>query len=122
MPNFPIVDTHLHLWDPSYLCYPWLDDIPLLNKPYLLQDYQRATSSVEIEKMVFLQCECDPSQFMQEAAWVTEQAAIDPRIQGIVPWAPLEWRDGARIHLEALASNPLIKGVRRIIQFEPDIE
>ncbi len=72
--------------------------------------------------MVFLQCECEPSQFMQEAEWVTEQAKIDPRIQGIVPWAPLEDGDAARHHLEALAQNPLVKGVRRIIQFEPDPE
>jgi L-fuconolactonase len=122
MPNFPIVDTHLHIWNPRYLRYPWLDDIPLLNKPYLLEDYNKATGPVEVERMVFLQCECEPSQFMQEAAWVTEQAQIDPRIQGIVPWAPLEQGDAARVHLETLARNPLIKGVRRIIQFEPDPE
>jgi L-fuconolactonase len=122
MPNFPIVDTHLHLWNPRYLRYPWLDDIPLLNKPYLLDDYNKATGPVQVEKMVFLQCECEPAQFMQEAAWVTEQAKIDPRIQGIVPWAPLEDGDAARPALETLAQNPLIKGVRRIIQFEPDPE
>jgi L-fuconolactonase len=122
MPNFPIVDTHVHLWDPGYLRYPWLDGNNLLNKPYLLDDYKRATGPVQVEKMVFLQAEVDPSQFMQEAAWVTELAQIDPRIQGIVPWAPLEQGDAARVHLEALAQNPLIKGVRRLIQSEPDVE
>ena len=120
MPNFPIVDTHLHLWDPGSLRYPWLDGNELLNKPYLLDDYKKATSPVQIEKMVFLQCECIPAQFMQEAEWVTELSKVDPRIQGIVPWAPLEDGDAARPALEALAKNPLIKGVRRIIQFEPD--
>ena len=120
MLNFPIVDTHLHLWDPGYLRYPWLDGNALLNKPYLLDDYNHATGPVAVEKMVFLQCECDPAQFMDEAAWVTELASTEPRIQGIVPWAPLELGDGARPHLEALAQNPLIKGIRRIIQFEAD--
>jgi L-fuconolactonase len=120
MPNFPIVDTHLHLWDPNYLRYAWLDDNALLNKPYLLEEYKAATGPVAVEKMVFLQCECDPSQFMQEAAWVTSLAAKDARIQGIVPWAPLELGNGARLHLEALAQNSLIKGIRRIIQFEAD--
>jgi L-fuconolactonase len=120
MPDFPIVDTHLHLWNPGQFRYPWLDDIPLLNKPYLLEDYNRATGPVQVEKMVFLQCEVEPSQFMQEAAWITELAGQDTRIQGMVPWAPLELGDEARPHLERLAQNPLVKGIRRIIQFEPD--
>ena len=119
---FPIVDTHLHLWDPGNLRYPWLDGNALLNKPYLLDDYRRACGPVQVEKMVFLQCECDFSQFQQEADWVTSLAQQDPRIAGIVPWAPLEKGEAARPALEKLAENSLIKGVRRIIQFEPDIE
>lgn len=122
MLDFAIVDTHLHVWDPQRLRYPWLDNIPLLNRPYLLEDYNAATAPVQVEKMVFLQCECDPAQFMDEAAWVTSLAAQDPRIQGIVPWAPLEQGHRARPYLEQLAQNPLIKGIRRIIQFEPDLE
>lgn len=42
MLSFPIIDTHLHLWDPGYLRYPWLDEIPLLNQPYLLADHDNA--------------------------------------------------------------------------------
>lgn len=120
--DFAIVDTHLHVWDPQRLRYPWLDNIPLLNRPYLLEEYNAAVAPVQVEKMVFLQCECDPAQFMDEAAWVTSLARQDPRIQGIVPWAPLEEGHRARPHLEQLAQNPLIKGIRRIIQFEPDLD
>jgi L-fuconolactonase len=72
--------------------------------------------------MVFLECDLDKSQFMQEVAWVTELAAMDPRIQGIVAFVPLELGDAARVHLEALAQNPLVKGIRRIVQGEPDPE
>lgn len=122
MPDFSIVDTHLHIWDTNRLRYPWLADVPLLNKPYLLADYNRACDSVKVEKMVFLQCECDPAQFMEEAEWVTQLSREDSRLQGIVPWVPLEKGDGAKADLEKLAANPLIKGIRRIIQFEPDIE
>jgi L-fuconolactonase len=122
MPDFPIVDTHLHVWDTNRLRYPWLDGIPLLNKPYLLAEYKRACGPVQVEKMIFLQCECDFSQFMQEVGLVTQLAREDARLQGIVPWAPLEKGDGAQADIEKLASNPLIKGIRRIIQFEPDIE
>lgn len=122
MLDFPIVDSHLHLWDPGILRYPWLDVDPMLNKPYLLPDYNAATQSEQVEKMVFVQCEVDFSQFREEADWVAEIAQKDPRIAGIVPWAPLENGDAARPDLERLAQNPRIKGIRRIIEFEPDME
>ncbi len=118
--SLPIVDTHLHLWDPDALNYPWLQDIPILNRPYLLDDYNLATEGLNIDKMVFLQCEVDFAQYRQEADWVTELALHDRRIQGIVPWAPLEKGEKASQEVAALAQNPLIKGVRRIIQFEDD--
>jgi L-fuconolactonase len=120
MIDFPIVDTHLHLWDPGYLRYPWLDSNLLLNKPYLPEAYRRACGPVQVEQMVFLQCECEFSQFMDEANWVTRLAQSESRIKGVVPWAPLEIGEQVRAVLEKLAANPLIKGIRRIIQFEPD--
>lgn len=122
MPDFTIVDTHLHVWDPARLSYPWLAQIPLLNKAYLLADYDRACAPVVVEKMVFVQAEADFAQFRAETAWVTELAEQDHRIQGIVSWAPLENGDAARKDLEQLAQNRFVKGIRRIIQFEPDID
>ncbi len=102
--------------------YPWLDDIPILNKPYLLQDYDQACGPVAVEKMVFLQAEVDFDQYQAEADWVDSLAERDGRLQGIVPWAPLELGAAAGPALEALSANPRIKGIRRIIQFEPDID
>ena len=122
MAAFPIVDTHLHLWNPEYLRYPWLDGIPLLNQQYLPEGYSAATASLNIERMVFLQCEVDFLQALDEANWVTQLAQSDPRIEGIIPWAPLEKGRAARPNLETLAQNKLVKGIRRIIQFEPDPE
>ncbi len=120
--TFPIVDTHLHVWDPHYLNYPWLNGNALLNKPYLLEDFNRACGPVSVGRMVFLQCEVDFAQFMDEAQWVDSLADQDSRLQGIVPWAPLEKGDAARPDLERLASYPRVKGIRRIIQFEPDLD
>lgn len=122
MPDFPIVDTHLHIWDTRKLDYPWLNDIPLLNKPHLLPDYDRARGSIAVEKMVFVQAEANFAQFMDETAWVTRLAESDHRIEGIVSWAPLEKGDTARADIEKLTENKRIKGLRRIIQFESDIE
>ena len=122
MPAYPIVDTHLHVWDPSNLRYPWLSGAPKINRSLLLEDYRRACGTVGVAKMVFVQCECDPAQFLDEAAWVSQLAKQDARIRGIVPWAPLELGGWAEEPLARLSADPLVKGIRRIIQFEPDQE
>ena len=94
----------------------------MLNRNYLIDEYRQACGTVEVAKMVFLQAEVDQAQFHQEAEWVTEVAQEDDRIKGIVAWAPLEKGDGAQEDLAKLASNPLVKGIRRIIEFEEDQE
>ena len=118
MADFPIVDTHIHLWDPSVLRYPWLDEVPFLNKPYLLEDYRNACGAVDVGTMIFVQCDPDPDENLKEAEWVASLAKEDPRIRGIVAGAPLEKGNGARPLLEQLSEIPLVKGIRRLIQSE----
>ncbi len=120
MPNFPIVDSHLHLWDLGRLRYSWLAGVPVLNKSHLIDDYRRACGPVQVAKMVFVQCECEPGLSLEEADWVTEVARVDPRIRGIVAQAPLENGDAAETALTRLAAKPLVKGIRRLIQSEAD--
>src|SRR5262245_45646068 len=120
MPDFPIVDTHLHLWDLTRLRYPWLANVPLLNRNHLIEDFCQACGPVSVAKMVFLQCECDPRQSQAEVDWVTELALGEPRIRGIVAHAALEQGDAVELALGRLAANPLVKGVRRLLQSEAD--
>ena len=47
-----VVGAHVHLWDPRFIRYPWLDGNGLLNRPYLPGDYRAATTHVPIEAMV----------------------------------------------------------------------
>ena len=118
MPNFPIVDTHVHLWNPAKLRYPWLEEVPPLNRSFLLADYQAACGGIDVEAMVFVQCDAHPEDGLKETAWVTSLAKDEPRIKGIVAWAPLEKSEEAESVLEELADNSLVKGVRRLIQSE----
>ncbi|MDR1566733.1 MAG: amidohydrolase family protein [Treponema sp.] len=122
MLDFGIADAHLHLWDLDKLYYPWLKDNPFLNRSFALSDYNTACVGIRVDKMVFVQCEADTSLYREEAAWVTDLAASDPRIASIVPWAPLEKGEAAEEDLAEFAKNPLIKGIRRIIEFEPNMD
>lgn len=118
--DFPVVDTHLHLWDTTQWRYPWLDDVPPINRPFFLDEYRAACGAYEIGHMAFVQCEVDPAQYRQEVAWVSQLAQADPRIGAIVSWAPLSNGDAARADLDELAQNPLLRGIREIIQFQAD--
>ncbi len=100
--------------------YPWLAGVPALNRSHLIDDYRRACGAVDVAKMVFVQCDCDPAQALDEVNWVTDVARRDPRLRGIVAQASLERGEAADAHLAQLAKNPLVKGVRRLIQSEAD--
>ena len=120
MPDQPIVDAHVHLWDPRRLNYRWLEDIEKLNRPYLLPDYDAASRALCIEKMVFVQCDCLPEQSLAEVQFVDELAEKDARIAGIVAHAPVERGKRVREDLEKLTKHPRVKGVRRLLEGEAD--
>ena len=113
VPDFPVVDTHVHFWDTARLRYPWLENSALLNRPYLPQDYDEAVGPVKVGRIVFVEAACADDQTRAEVDWVTALAKDEPRIEGIVANVPLEQGEAVLPSLEALAANPLVKGVRR---------
>lgn len=121
MPAIPIVDAHVHLWDPERQRIPWLDGDPLLERPFGLTDYWAQTAGLDIAAFVYVQVEVAPAYGLTEARMVAALAAEEPRLQAIVAYAPLE--DGRRVrgYLDDLVGlSPLIRGVRRITQGEAD--
>jgi L-fuconolactonase len=117
-----MIDAHIHIWDIKRLEYPWLANVPSINRSYGLRDYDEARGETEVDAMVFVQCECRPEQHLDELAWVRSVADSDPRLQAIIPWAPLEDGDAVADELARIAQDPRVKGVRRIIEFEEDID
>ena len=123
MRELPIVDAHVHLWDPTLFRMPWLDGSKRLNRPYDLADYREQTAGLPVEAIVYLQVEVTPAYALLEARWAAERAASDDLLRAIVAWAPLEDGEACRTYLEALVNiSPLIKGVRRVTQGEGDPE
>jgi L-fuconolactonase len=120
MIDFPIVDAHLHAWDPARLPYAWLETVPAINRRFVTADLDAEAGGLRFGGFVFVQAEVERSQHLEETAWVSSLAERDPRIRGIVSFAPLEDGDRVEGELAALAANPLVKGVRRIYEFEPD--
>lgn len=119
MPDLPIVDTHVHLWDPAQLRYDWLTGHALLNQRHLLEEYRQATQYVEVEHMVFLECGAAAELNIDEIDFVAKLAEQDPRITGMVAACQVEKGSEAIQPIAALAARePRLKGVRRLTQGE----
>ncbi len=117
-----IVDSHVHLWDPSVLRYPWLDELPPLNRAFLPADFSAASARQNINKIIFVEAGGAPGQSFLEAQWVASLAKHEPRLKGVVAHAVLENGRVIQHELKALATQPLIKGIRRNLQGEPDAD
>ena len=123
MPDFPIIDTHLHVWDQTRLKYSGFAGNPLFDHPYHVEDYQRDCGTLDIEAMVFLECYADfwdgGGQYIEEIEFVEDEVRRDPRIKGIVPMAPLEWGKAALPILTQMRDqHPTVRGIRRIVEFD----
>lgn len=125
MPNFPVIDTHLHVWDQTRLRYSAFEGNPLFGHPYHVEDYRRDCGALEVEAMVFLECYADfdanGGQYIEEIEFVEDEQRRDPRIKAIIPMAPLEWGKRVRPMLEQMRDeHPSVRGIRRIMEFDKD--
>jgi L-fuconolactonase len=120
VPDFPIIDSHVHLYDVGRLSYHWLQRVPKINRTYLVEDFDRARGPVEVDGIVFAEVAVDPGMHLEEVAFVEDLARRDPRLRGIVAHVPLERGTEVQADLEALRRNPRVKGIRRLIETEVD--
>jgi L-fuconolactonase len=120
MPDFPIVDSHVHLADPKRFGYAWTRNAPSLNRQVLPEHLTQAAAPVKIDKFVFVEVDVDYPQHVAEAAWIESLAQSDPRLCGMVAALPLEQGKAAQPDLDKLCMNKRLRGIRRLIQNQAD--
>jgi L-fuconolactonase len=118
--DFPIVDSHVHLLDPERFGYAWTRNAPSLKRQVLPSDLTKAAGPVQIEQFVFVEVDVDYPQHLAEAAWVNELAGADKRLTGMVAALPLEQGGGIEAQLDELHQHKVLRGIRRLIQNQPD--
>jgi L-fuconolactonase len=118
MPNFPIVDSHVHLYDVERFRYRWLEGVPQLKRTHLLGHFDAARGPIAVDKIVFAEVAVDPGFHIEEAAFIQELADKDHRLNGSVAHAPLERGPEVEKDLVALKKYPSVKGIRRLIEVE----
>jgi L-fuconolactonase len=111
-----IIDSHIHVWDPAVLSYPWLDADLELRRPFLSADLQRSSGA---DGWVMVQAEARHDQSLAELEWIARLAASEPFLRGMVVRAPVEIGRAVSDQLEQIVANRITVGVRRLIQDEP---
>jgi len=110
------IDAHHHFWKYDPVRYSWMNE----RMEVLKKDYQPADLLVEIEKtgidgVVSVQAD----QSMLETDELLEHATRHDFIKGVVGWFPLADSPVEEL-LSEYANNPWLKGVRHVVQDEPD--
>ena len=121
MPAFPIIDAHVHLYDPRAIRFPWMDEVPTLDRPFGLPEFTQAVGDVVVDGLVFVEVDADDGRHLDEVRWVAAHGAGDTRLRGMVGSLPLERGPAAvAADLDAFAALPAARGVRRLLQGHAD--
>ena len=79
-----VIDSHIHIWEPTVLSYPWLDSEPDLRRPFLPADLRRGGGAGE---WVMVQAEGqghEPGHDLAELDWIASLAASEPALRGMI--------------------------------------
>ena len=113
-----IVDAHHHLWDTGHLDYPLFRSNPILNRPFVLEDYERIAAKNRVSRSVCV--EATSADSFAEVRWLLDQSKRSSVLTRLVLRAPVE-RPDHRDCLDRLLEldDERIVGVRRSFEFEP---
>jgi L-fuconolactonase len=112
------IDAHQHFWryDPGE--YAWIDDsMRALRRDFGPRNLAPLISSAQLDGTVAVQAR----QSLAETEWLLELGHEFAWIKGVVGWVPLA-REGRLIGdlLDRYGAHPQFKGVRHVLQGEPD--
>ena len=110
-----ITDSHQHFWQVGRFDYPWMtSDLGVLYRDYLPHDLASILKTNGVEKTVLVQA----SNSVAESRWLLNLAAENSFIAGVVGWVDLMSRE-IDAQLDELTVNPKFKGVRHLVESEP---
>jgi L-fuconolactonase len=113
----PFIDTHVHFWDRQVLPYPWLSEVPAIAGRHTPAELQAEAGAGRPDQIVFVEC---GAPWLDEVKWVEKLAAREPRITGIVAKCMMNEGPATTAAIAELRRHPLVRGVRHLVQHEPD--
>jgi L-fucono-1,5-lactonase len=110
------IDSHHHLWRYDKKEYGWIGEkMGVLARDFLPEHLERELVESEIHGGIAVQAR----QTLAETYWLLELAAKADFIRGVVGWAPIASPEFLEV-LEQLENCKKLKGLRHVVQDEPD--
>jgi L-fuconolactonase len=110
-----LLDSHQHFWVYDDAQYPWIPTGTPLHRDWLPEDLAKLQQPLGLEGSIAVQAR----QTVEESRWLLTLADHDPRIKGVVGWVDLK-SPAVAADLAELAKHPRFRGVRHVVQSEPD--
>src|ERR1044072_6616216 len=104
-----MIDSHQHFWQVGRFDYPWMSsDLGVLYRDYLPQNL---APIIQRNRTVLVKA----SNSVAESKWLVELASTNSFIAGVVGRVDL-----MNPELDDLCADPKFKGVRHLVENEPD--
>ena len=111
-----LIDTHCHLVDLERLRYPWLAQVPSLQKHFSFADYCAQAHAAGVRNAIYMEVDVAEELMLDEVAFA---ASLGAPLLGIVAACRPE-SAGFAAYLEQVTAEPLVRGLRRILHTQPD--
>jgi L-fuconolactonase len=113
-----VIDSHQHFWHYTLTDYGWIgEDMAAIQRDFLPEHLLAEMDAVGVDGAISVQAR----QSVAETAWLLDLARHCERLRGVVGWVPL-CDPAVEAELERLAASPALRGVRHVVQGEPDDE
>lgn len=110
------VDAHQHFWRYTGEEFGWITDaMSAIRRDFLPGDLVPLLDQADVDATVAVQAR----QSMEETQWLLDLAEEQEWIGGVVGWVQLT-DPRVELTLEQLSENAKLKGVRHVLQGEPD--
>ena len=111
-----IIDSHQHFWQVGRFAYPWMSsDLGVLYRDYLPDDLAPILRRHGVNQTVLVQA----SNSVAESRWLLDLANENSFVAGVVGWVDLASVE-IDAQLDELCGRPKFKGVRHLVESEPN--
>lgn len=117
--EFPVIDTHVHLWDLEMLELTWVK--PPIDRNFLMDDYLVAVAGQNVVKGIYMEVGAPPEKRKIEAEWALGlcKDPDNPLVAAVIAKDPKD--DGYGEYLQKFEGDPYLKGIRHFFASDSEM-